>query len=107
MVNVAQLQKPHVYVPPALIAKPNVTTVAANGNWVVQCASFSASDHAKVLQHKLAAAGFNAFTKNAQTANGSITRVYVGPQGSRDAAVAVQNQLLAKANTKGIIVEIS
>lgn len=97
----ATTQTTAVVAPPAGIALPSV---AANSNWVVQCASFSSSDHAAALQNKLAAAGFQSYVKDAQTPSGTITRVFVGPQGSRAAAVAVQNQLLAKLQTKGIVV---
>lgn len=48
--------------------------------WVVQLGSFRHEKNVKVLVDKLTDNGFNVFTKPIKTKNGSLTKVFVGPE---------------------------
>ena len=82
-----------------------VAPVAASvkSGFAVQVGSFSKAGNARGLRDKLLAKGYTAFVKSA----GSVTRVYVGPQSSREKAEKVLKKLLAELRLKGIVVQLS
>lgn len=48
--------------------------------WVIQLGSFRHEKNVKELVNKLTSNGFKAFTKPIKTKNGSLTKVFVGPE---------------------------
>lgn len=81
--------------PPAAKADPAPASVAppANGAFVVQLAAFIDDKGANALANKLKRAGYTAYTEPLTTSRGTLWRVRVGPFPTRDAAVAVRDQL--------------
>ena len=75
---------------------------AAPSGFAVQLGSFSNAANARGLRDKLEAKGYTAFVQT----EGSVTRVYVGPQKSRAKADEVKKQLLEKAKLKGFVVKL-
>ncbi|WP_448248572.1 SPOR domain-containing protein [Thalassotalea agariperforans] len=60
--------------PAEIIKQPEQT------QWVVQLGSFRHEKNVKVLVEKLTDNGFNVFTRPIKTKNGSLTKVFVGPE---------------------------
>jgi DedD protein len=58
----------------------------AAGAFVIQVAALANADNAKQLQDKLSASGVKAYTDTVKGAHGTLTRVRVGPFGSREEA---------------------
>jgi cell division septation protein DedD len=74
------------------------------GGWVVQLGAFDSAAVAQALKSRALAAGFPAYTDTMRTAQGAtLWRVRVGPEASRDAAVALRAQLKAKLAQDGIV----
>ena len=48
--------------------------------WVIQLGSFRHKQNVKELLKKLKANGYNAYTKPIKTKNGTLTKVFVGPE---------------------------
>ncbi len=65
---------------------------AADGGtaWVIQVASFRASDTARALRDRLQADGYRAYMRSVSTSNGEVNRVYIGPKVSRSEAEATK-----------------
>ncbi len=76
---------------------------AAGGRFAVQLGSFAKAENARGLRDKLVARGYTAFVET----EGSISRVYVGPQPSRAEAERMVKKLLAETKLKGIVVNLS
>lgn len=60
--------------PAEIVKQPEQT------QWVVQLGSFRHEKNVKVLVEKLTENGFNVFTRPIKTKNGSLTKVFVGPE---------------------------
>jgi DedD protein len=84
-------------------AAPAKSTAPAPAGYAVQLGSFSKAENATGLRDKLVARGYTAFVET----EGSITRVYVGPQASRAEAEKMLKKLLAETKLKGIVVDLS
>jgi DedD protein len=84
------------------VAKPVAPAKApekpATGAFVIQVAALANADNAKQLQDKLAASGVKAYTDTVKGANGTLTRVRVGPFGSREEA----DKALARVKKLGV-----
>jgi DedD protein len=89
--------------PKTPVAAPAKSTAAAPAGYAVQLGSFSKADNARGLRDRLVARGYAAFVET----EGSITRVYVGPQASRAEAERMLKKLLAETKLKGIVVDFS
>lgn len=91
---------------PVSQAKPAGTAEAGarSGGWVVQLASFGKAQNALALRDKLRQQGFEAFTGKATTANGAVTRVYIGPEPDKAAARALIEPLRSASRLAGIVV---
>lgn len=85
--------KPAAASPPA--KAPEKPTVGA---FVIQVAALASADNAKQLQDKLAANGVKAYTDTVKGAHGALTRVRVGPFGSREEA----DKALARVKKLGV-----
>ncbi len=98
---------PVAQTPPAKTVKKAAPVAPAaasvKSGFAVQVGSFSKAGNARGLRDKLLAKGYTAFVKSA----GSVTRVYVGPQSSREKAEKVLKKLLAELRLKGIVVQLS
>ncbi|MEH6566073.1 MAG: SPOR domain-containing protein [Halopseudomonas sp.] len=83
---------------------PATTPAVAAGDWVVQLGSFSTASNAQGLSETLRSQGYNAYTHSVTVQGSSITRVYVGPVASREAANRLRDELASKRGTKGLVV---
>lgn len=61
-------------------ATGNQTPAEPEEQWVVQLGSFRHQKNVEQLEEKLIKAGFKVFTKPIKTKNGSLTKVFVGPE---------------------------
>ncbi|MGH9442776.1 MAG: septal ring lytic transglycosylase RlpA family protein [Thermoanaerobaculia bacterium] len=77
---------------------PAVVEVSATGSWSVQIGSFASAYRAELLAEKVRAAGHRAYTEPF----GGLTRVKVGPVGSR-ADAARELQRLESEGQEGIV----
>ena len=76
----------------------------ANGDWVIQLGSFSSAANAEGLSQTLRTQGYNAYTHAVTVQGKAITRVYVGPLASREAANRLRDELERKRGNKGLVV---
>ena len=74
-------------------APPAVITPKA---WAVQVGSFTQRDNAMRLRDQLRSKGYKAFVEQITSADKTFYRVRVGPEVSRDKAVALQKDLQSK-----------
>jgi len=87
---------------PAPAAKPTPPKKPAAG-WVVQLGSFSNKGNALGLKERLIKRGYSAFVETSTASGAEITRVYVGPEKSRDKAKARLPGLYQETKLKGIV----
>ena len=71
---------------------------------MVQLGSFSNERNAQALRDRLGARGYDAFVQSTSSGGGRVTRVFVGPQPSREAAERMVARLLEQTRLKGIVV---
>ncbi len=69
--------------------------------WAVQVGSFTQRDNAMKLRDKLRSKGYKAFVEQITSADKTFYRVRVGPEVSRDKAVALQKELQSKMKLQG------
>ena len=74
-------------------AQPAATTPKA---WAVQVGSFTQRDNAMRLRDQLRSKGYKAFVEQITSADKNFYRVRVGPEVSREKAVALQKDLQSK-----------
>lgn len=86
-------------------AEPPVSKPAnpAGTGFVVQMGAFASATDATALRDTLRKAGFNAFTDTVPGANGSLTRVRVGPVITRAEAEALKSKLEHAGKAGGMI----
>ena len=70
--------------------------------WVVQIGSFSEEANAQRLAQRVAGLGFNARVSTFNTSVGPMYRVRVGPESSRERAVAIVSSL----STHGFVAQV-
>ncbi len=85
--------------PPA----PAAPEARADGDWVVQLGSFSNARNARALRDRLRSGGYPAFTRSTTHDGAKVTRVYVGPQASRERAEEMVSRLLRETRLKGMV----
>jgi DedD protein len=85
-------------------AQPAERIVPGRGGWVVQLGSFSNARNAGALRDRLRASGYSAFVQSTTSGGAKVTRVFVGPEPSREAAERVVARLLDETRLKGIVV---
>lgn len=88
-------------------AKPVVTAapkLAKANAWVIQLGSFTDPARAKELIKQLRDKGFKAFGREMKTAQGMMTRVFIGPEIKKDKLAVVQAQLNKDMKVKGMVV---
>lgn len=85
-------------------SEPSGTTAAVTGDWVIQLGSFSNADNARSFVSRLTEQGYNAYARSAETDGRSITRVFVGPLQTRDAATRLRDELKRNHEAEGFVV---
>ncbi|MFN3234072.1 MAG: SPOR domain-containing protein [Gammaproteobacteria bacterium] len=80
------------------------TPASANAHaWVVQLGSFSEQQHAEELVMKLREKNFSAFLYKDPRSSHQLTRVYVGPEVSKEEAAAIKVSLKQKMGMTGFV----
>jgi DedD protein len=74
------------------------------GGWMVQLGSFSNAGNAASLTDRLRAKGYEASARAGSSARGRVTRVYVGPFPSREAARRAVEPLERETRLRGIVI---
>jgi len=75
--------------------------------WMVQLASFSKENNAKALQDRLRAKQFHVYVSAVEGKNGTIWRVRVGPELTKERAEAIRKVLQAETGLKGLLVKLA
>ena len=83
---------------------PGKKPAAASGGWAVQLGSFLESKNALALRDRLRAGGYPAFIESGTSAQGSISRVFVGPVADRGRAKDSASKLQREMRLEGIVV---
>lgn len=82
---------------PAAVARP-----PAGEEFLVQVGAFASPDTVKEVTALLKGAGIPHFTESVATSSGPVTRVRIGPFGSREAAEIARDRVLKLAQAKGL-----
>jgi DedD protein len=77
---------------------------SATAGWVVQLGSFASARNAYALRDRLKAKGHKAFARSSGQGAEAVTRVYVGPDASREAAQERVSRLLGETRLQGIVI---
>lgn len=86
----------------SVAASGNATAaVTAQGDWAVQVGSFGKPDNASGLEKRLKEQGYPAYSRNP---GDGMTRVYVGPYATTEAAEDAMANLKAQLNQQGLLV---
>ena len=80
---------------------PSVTPSQKVEQWVVQLGSFRHEKNVNVLVNKLKKQNFNVFTKPIKTKNGSLTKVFVGPETQKSTLEKKLNALKTLTGVNG------
>ena len=102
----AKPERPAPSPPPATrpsAPPPAAPEARADGDWVVQLGSFSNARNARALRDRLRSGGYPAFTRSTTHDGAKVTRVYVGPQASRERAEEMVSRLLRETRLKGMV----
>lgn len=83
---------------------PGKKLAAASGGWAVQLGSFLESKNAIALRDRLRAGGYPAFIESGASAQGAISRVFVGPVDDRGRAKDSAAKLQREMRIEGIVV---
>lgn len=75
----------------------------AAGDWIVQIGSFQKSENANALRKRLLARGYPAFVESGPSAQGSVSRVFVGPMRERKQAEDTAAKLWREMEHRGIV----
>ena len=84
--------------------RKQVTEAPAAGGWTVQLGSFLKSENALALRKRLQAKGYTAFIKSGSSAQGDVSRVFVGPMPDRKQAKSSAAKLRREMALEGIVV---
>ena len=80
------------------------TPAAEPGGWMVQLGSFLKPGNALALRKRLQAGGYPAFVETGPSAQGEISRVFVGPMSRREQAEDSAARLRREMSLEGIVV---
>ena len=78
---------------------------SAPHGWAIQLGSFSSAENAVALREKLKKMGYVAFIEAARLDGKEVTRVFVGPELSRERAGELVRKLQADSELKGMVVQ--
>ena len=85
-------------------ARKQAAEAPAAGGWIVQLGSFLISENAIALRKRLRAKGYPAFVESGSSAQGTVSRVFVGPMPDREQAKDSAARLRREMALKGIVV---
>jgi DedD protein len=71
--------------------------------WVVQVASLGNTAAANKLRDELQAEGHKAYVRSVNTANGSVTRVFIGPKLDKAEALAVKTEVDKRLKVNSLV----
>lgn len=71
--------------------------------WVIQVASLTNKEAANKLRDELQADGHKAYVRSISTANGTVTRVFIGPKLDKAEAQAVKAQIDERLKVKSLV----
>lgn len=74
------------------------------GGWIVQLGSFLKSENALALRKRLRSKGYPAFVESGSSAQGAVSRVFVGPMSDREQAKDSAAKLRREMALEGIVV---
>jgi DedD protein len=94
--------KPASAKPVEKLVKPAPKTTAKFERWTIQAGSFTKKDNAVLQRDKLRKLGFPAALETLSTGNGTIYRLKIGPELSKQRALEIRNRL-NQQNIKTII----
>lgn len=100
--QVAEAPKP-VEKPAATAPKPAPKPSASTVGFAVQLGAFANAADATALRDRARAAGMSAFTESVKTANGTLTRVRIGPVADRTDADKLRAQAQSKLGVAGMV----
>lgn len=80
------------------------TTPVADHGWVVQLGSFSSARNAHALRDRLITKRYKAFARTTGGGAELVTRVYVGPETTRERAQKHLAKLLSETRLQGIVI---
>ena len=84
--------------------KPETGAPATAGGWMVQLGSFLKPENALGLRKRLRAKGYPAFVETGPSAQGEVSRVFVGPMARREQAEGSAEKLRREMSLEGIVV---
>ena len=90
---------------PTSAKSPTAQPVPAASTYLVQAGSFSTENNAKLLVERLKKKNLPAQMSVAQTANGPVYRVTVGPNLNRAKAEQIQKEMAEQDGVKGMIMQ--
>ena len=83
--------------PPTVVTEiaepPSLDTTGLPKAWTVQVASFIEPTRAEKLRDKLLADDYHAYSRELKTDKGEVTRVFIGPQISRQSALEIKMKI--------------
>lgn len=85
--------------------KPSLDKDGVPQSWVLQVGSFRFEGHAKQMRDDIVSMGYRAFVRGVDTANGKMTRVYVGPKLDKSRLLEAQKAVEQKYKLKSILVK--
>lgn len=75
----------------------------ASGGWMIQLGSFQKPENALALRKRLQSRGYPAFVKSGSSAQGAVSRVFVGPMSDRRQAKTSATKLQREMALEGIV----
>lgn len=84
--------------------EPAATPSEIERGWIVQVGTFAKTGNARKLVDDLENGGFGASTTEVETANGSATRVWIGPYGTRVEAARAKTRVSQRTGSEALIV---
>ena len=88
----------------SVVAANKKPTVANSKAWTIQLGSFKNAANVQALVKRLRAKGFSAYTLPTRPVDGQLTKVFVGPNISKDKLTAMQSDIEKLEKLKGRIV---
>lgn len=89
---------------PTVNKQKKAVTIGKKGFWSVQIGSFSDKDRINKIVLELQSKGYHVFIQNITTSTGSLTRILVGHEDTREKAAKIANQIEATIKIKGHLV---
>ena len=88
----------------SVVAANKKPAVANSKAWTIQLGSFKNAANVQALVKRLRAKGFSAYTLPTRPVDGQLTKVFVGPNISKDKLTAMQSDIEKLEKLKGRIV---